>query len=365
MLLPIRPNTPASAIFSALNASLGDFFRASVDAAEFDADLFVGAVGEALWSNEATREKFASLWNALQLQTRVIRQRLCDDFNNHQNQLSNLFADSAMPLPTVPDDIQTSLHALTSHLFSRSSKLVDIELACNETIQGYFNRFRECTEWGNGNVCCACGAEELAPFRADVDPDDQWRGPYDHLLAKEKYPLFGVHPLNLMPICAICNSKAKLAKDLLRDENGNRSRSFFPWSESAHDCVDITLATDEPDSLLPVIRVELISDDPGTQDKLDTWNRVYVIRSRVEGEFAAFPECIASDMGRNTYEGFVTRLQSQANNLSGLCRLKPYNFWRAKLYSAIFAGGVTVIAPLWNALETSQNEGELQAVYGI
>ncbi len=35
-----------------------------------------------------------------------------------------------------------------------------------------------------------------------------------------------------MPICHTCNSKAKLAKDLLH-KNGLRRLSFSPWTESA------------------------------------------------------------------------------------------------------------------------------------
>ena len=63
-----------------------------------------------------------------------------------------------------------------------------------------------------------------------MEDREQWRGPYDHLLAKDHYPLYGIHPKNLLPICHTCNSKAKHAKDLLI-KDGNRRLSFSPWSE--------------------------------------------------------------------------------------------------------------------------------------
>lgn len=364
MLLPIRPGTPTSAVFSGLNTALGAFLSASVNATAFDANLFIGNIGTALWSNEPTRAKFEALWNAMQAQDVATREQLRDAFTNHQQQLPALFDDPACQLPVVPNELEASLHALTSHLFSRTSKLAGVEAACGETVQDHFNDFRDAYPGRNGEVCCACGMEILAAFRADVDPDDQWRGPYDHLLAKEKYPLLGVHPLNLMPICHVCNSYAKGAKDLLRTEGGNRTRSFYPWNESAHANVQIVLSTAEPTSLIPTVKVELEANTPETSEKLQTWDRVYDIKRRVEGRFCALIEKIAQDIGPASAADLATRLPARAQHFGNECRTEAWNFWRAKVYSAIAAQGEGLTDPLWDVL-SARASATYQEVYGI
>jgi hypothetical protein len=366
MLLPIRPGTPTSAVFSGLNTALGAFLDASVNATTFDANLFPGNVGAALWTNPDTKAKFKVLWNAMQTQTMTVRQQLRDAFTNHQQQIPNLFGDPAHPLPVVSADLETSLHALVSHLFTRSSKLSGIEAACAETVQDHFNNFRNPYPSRNGNICCACGTEALAAFRAEVDPDDQWRGPYDHLLAKEKYPLFGVHPRNLMPICHTCNSKAKLAKDLLRTETGSRTRSFYPWTESAHSHVQIVLNTDEATSLLPTVKVKLEADAPETNEKLQTWDRVYDIKRRVEGEFSALIEKIAQDIGPASAADLATRLPTRATHFIQHSRTEAWNFWRAKLYSAIAVQGNELTDRLWDAFSfDARYNSDRHDLYGM
>ncbi|MEW3697720.1 hypothetical protein QOZ28_31825, partial [Pseudomonas aeruginosa] len=74
---------------------------------------------------------------------------------------------------------------------------------------------------------------ELAAFRASVPEGEQWRADFDHQLCKSKYPLFAVHPDNLIPLCSVCNQDAKKAKDLFIRENDQPRNTFYPYTESA------------------------------------------------------------------------------------------------------------------------------------
>lgn len=65
-------------------------------------------------------------------------------------------------------------------------------------------------------------------------------GSIDHFLPRSKYPALSVHPLNLLPICVICNEKIKQRRDPLTD---NRQRTladtFHPYHRPARPNVSL------------------------------------------------------------------------------------------------------------------------------
>jgi hypothetical protein len=237
-----------------------------------------------------------------------------------------------MALPTIPDNVFPHLKRLSVHLYERTAKLVGVKAACGECIDDHFARFRADEAPGNGNVCCVCGTEKLAQIQAGVDDDEQWRGPYDHLLAKDKYPLFGVHPANLLPICQTCNSKAKLAKDLLH-KDGQRRLSFSPWSERAQPA-EVQVAIDDSE-LFPRVLVNLQGSTVDRQAKLDTWNDVYRIKARVEGEFLALHAMIADDVSAGSEADFMRDLKRRTLSKAKASRLKAFNYWQARVYHSV------------------------------
>lgn len=182
-------------------------------------------------------------------------------------------------------------------------------------------------------MCCVCGTEYLAQVRADKNDNEQWRGPYDHLLAKDLYPLYGVDPKNLLPICNTCNSKAKLAKDLVL-KDGVRRLSFSPWTESAS-LQEIEVLVDDANDLFPRVVVNLRSADPDRQEKLSTWDDVYEIKSRVEGEFKELAAKLAEDAHAPNDASFLQKLREVGHAKAKAQRLTPFNYWRARVYAAV------------------------------
>ena len=333
MLFAIRPALEQSRVFDGLNRLLREVMLAALEGRAVDTNVLPIGLHAAIDGNQATRDAVMRLHTALVGLEQARKTALMNDLLLN-TEPCNFLTDRNLAVPTVPDLVFSHLKTLSIHLYERTAKLVGVEAACGERIDDHCARFRASEAPGNGNVCCVCGTEYLAQIRAGVNDTEQWRGPYDHLLAKDDYPLFGVHPGNLLPICHTCNSKAKLTKDLLH-KNGHRRLSFSPWAECALP-TEIQVTIDEAD-VFPRVVVALQGSTADRQEKLDTWNEVYRIKDRVQGEFLALREKVAEDVEAESEAGFITGLEGRALAKASACRVSPFNYWRARVYRAVQA----------------------------
>lgn len=333
MLFAIRPALEPSRVFDGLNRLLREVMLAALEGRAVDPNVLPMGLHAAVDGNQATREAVTKLRAALVGLDQGRKTTLRDELLLNREPC-NFLTDRALPVPTIPDVVFSHLKALSVHLYERTAKLVGVEAACGECIDDHCARFRVAAEPGNGNVCCVCGTEYLAQIRAGVGGNEQWRGPYDHLLAKDDYPLFGVHPRNLLPICHTCNSKAKLTRDLLY-KDGQRRLSFSPWTDCALPA-EIQVTIDDTD-VFPRVVVELQGGTADRQEKLDTWNEVYKIKDRIEGEFLALREKVGEDVTADNEAGFMTGLEQRALAKVAASRVSPFNYWRARVYRAVRA----------------------------
>lgn len=332
MLFEIRPNLEQSKVFDGLNLFLVETLLAALESRPVDEAQLPEGLCAAIAENQPTRTAIDTLAAKLSALDQGQKQALKDAVTARTDPCAFL-SDRAAPLPAIPEAIFPDLKSLAVHLFQRTAKLKDVELACGECIDDHYARFRRCNAPGNGNVCCVCGTEYLAQVRADENDNEQWRGPYDHLLAKDLYPLYGVDPKNLLPICNTCNSKAKLAKDLIF-KDGVRRLSFSPWTESAS-LQEIEVVVDDANDLFPRVVVNLRSNDPDRQEKLATWDDVYEIKSRVEGEFKELGAKLAEDAHAPDDASFLQRLREVGLAKARAERLTPFNYWRSRVYAAV------------------------------
>jgi hypothetical protein len=334
MLFDIRPDLQQSRVFDGLNRFLREIMSAALESRAADHDVLPNGLYAAVVGNQPTNNALVALQDALagldQGRGNALRDALLQN-----TEPCDFLTDRGLHLPVVPDSVFAVLKAFAVHLYERTGKLVAVEAACGERIDDHYTRFRDNTAPGNGNVCCVCGTESLAQLQAGVDDSEQWRGPYDHLLAKDKYPLYGVHPKNLVPICQTCNSKAKLAKSLLI-KDGNRRLSFSPWTERAL-LGEIRVSIDDTGGLFPRVVVHFASADPDRNEKLTSWDDVYKIKARVEGEFSALREKVAEDVSAVNEEVFLVGLYERAASKVNASRSTPFNYWRARVLRAIHA----------------------------
>lgn len=332
MLFEIKPNLQQSAVFDGLNRFLRETMLAALEGRPIDETHLPVGLSAAIAGNQPTRTAVDALSARLSALDQGQKQALKDSLVLNTDPCVFL-SDRTAPLPDIPDAVFPLLKALAVHLFQRTAKLSGVEQACGERINHHYARFRHRDAPGNGNVCCVCGTEYLAQVRADETDNEQWRGPYDHLLAKDLYPLYGVDPKNLLPICNTCNSKAKLAKDLVF-KDGVRRLSFSPWTERAS-FQEIEVVVDDASDLFPRVVVNFRSADSDRQEKLATWDDVYQIKSRVEGEFRELGAKLAEDARALDDASFLEKLREAGLAKAQAPRLTPFNYWRARVYAAV------------------------------
>lgn len=332
MLFEIRPHLQQSKVFDGLNRFLRETMLATLESRPVDETHLPVGLCAAIAGNQPTRSAVAALSAKLSALDQGQKQALKDTLALNTDPCAFL-SDKTAPLPVIPDAVLPALKTLAAHLFERTATLKRVEQACGESIDNHYGRFRQGSAPGNGNVCCVCGTESLAQVRAGENDSEQWRGPYDHLLAKDLYPLYGVDPKNLLPICDTCNSKAKLAKDLVL-KDGVRRLSFSPWTERAL-LKEIEVVVDDADELFPRVVVNFKSDDPDRLEKLATWDDVYKIKSRVEGEFNELGAKLAEDACAQDDASFLEKLKDRGMARGHALRLTPFNYWRARVYAAV------------------------------
>lgn len=344
MLFQLATNTPRFEVFRLLNDELLHFLSQAVNANAFDRNLFTqGAIGQACWDNakendprgpgDLTRDKFQTLFTALNNADNDIKQQLFEVMRDNQD-LETFFGTPQRDLLYfMSTPCLKALKILCTHLYCSTKGLEPVITASGgSNITAHFNAYRLQTV--NGNICKACGMEELAPFRAEVSEGDQWRADYDHQLCKSKYPIFSVHPDNLIPLCDVCNQDAKKAKDLFRHNNGTDRLAFYPYDEGANSFIDIIISNlHDPE---PTIKVHWNTQDALLMDKLNTWDEIYDIRRRVEGKFRSLEAIIEDEISPVDPEHFEIRVTDEARpKTPDTLKRKEWVFWYQKLFSAL------------------------------
>mgnify|MGYP003381291905 CR=1 FL=1 len=331
MLFPMRAGLAQCQLFVGLNSLLLEVLRSAATSTRIDETVLPEGLLAAVRRNSPTNRLLGQVNSAAATLSQAERDQLLVAVQAART-VRPLFSDCAISTPGVPDSLSAPLKEFATHLFSQTAKLVNVVAACGESVMDHYSRYAAHEPPGNGNVCGMCGTEYLAQFRANVEASEQWRAPYDHLLAKDTYPILAVHPENLIPVCVTCNSKAKLRKDLLHDGRGLRRRCFDPWGECAHDRVDLA-----PDfgNVSPTVSLTMTGLTASEQDKLNTWDDVYRIKERVEGEFLSIREKLAEDLDLSNLTAFRASLTQMSERKMRYVRLTPYSFWRGKLFRSM------------------------------
>ncbi|BDI18777.1 hypothetical protein ANSO36C_45790 [Nostoc cf. commune SO-36] len=122
------------------------------------------------------------------------------------------------------------------------------------------------------HTCPFCGCENF-------DAPEAPREALDHYLAESKYPFAASNLRNLVPMGNKCNSRYKLAEDILSQKNGTRRKSFDPYN-----CTGIRFSLNKSQPFagktgqLPRWQIEF---EPNTEEVI-TWDEVFHIQERYE-----------------------------------------------------------------------------------
>lgn len=356
MLFRLAPNTPRFEVFRLLNAELLHFLEQSVNTDDFCRELLTqDDIGKACWGNGPTRAKYRGLFNSMQAAGNDTKLQLFEVMRDNQSLQLLFVAPQRNLFDFMSEACFTALKTLCTHLYCSTKGLDAVIAAGGSDIKAHFNAYR--AQAVNGNICKACGMEKLAPFRAEVPDGEQWRADYDHQLCKSKYPIFAVHPDNLIPLCDVCNQDAKKAKDLFKHKNGTERLTFYPYTEEAKSFIDISI--DNLRDPEPTIKVNWNTQDAVLQDKLNTWDEVYEIRGRVEGQFRSLEAIIEDELRPRDLAHLVSRISDEARpHVIDTLKRKEWAFWYQKLFSQMLQIGEPDIEAFWEKLEFTQNQAQ-------
>ncbi|MGO2009115.1 hypothetical protein [Vreelandella alkaliphila] len=366
MLFRLAPNTPRFEVFRLLNAELLNFLEQAVNTNTFSRALFTqGTLGQACWDNakendaraksDLTRDKFQKLFIELNDSGKDTKQQLFESMRANQDLQVFFFNPQRNLFDFLNEPCRKTLKSLCTHLYCSTKDVPTIVRVSGGTdITAHFNAYSEPTV--NGNVCKACGMAKLAVFRAGVPDVDQWRADYDHQLCKSKYPIFAVHPDNLIPLCDVCNQDAKKAKDLFKHKNGTKRLAFYPYNEEAKGLIDIEI--DNLHDPEPTIKVNWNTQDGVLLDKLNTWDEIYEIRSRVEGQFRSL-EAIIEDEIRPRHPADVQNgihYEARPHSPNSLKR-KEWAFWYQKLFYILEQIDMAPFIAKWDFVQHQAEDG--------
>ncbi|WP_455426744.1 hypothetical protein [Dryocola sp. LX212] len=366
MLFSLNPQTPQCSVFSLLNAEFLHFLQSSVNADVYSERLFrtftetsrgrQRTVPSVCWSNKPTREKFHKLWLELP-DTIVKRQELSDQISESQN-IQNFFNDTQARLPElVPTSLFEACKSLTTHLFTCTKDLAKAKLQSQSSIENHYQNFVR--ENNHSHLCSICGTALLSQNRANVADEKQYRSDYDHVLCKDKYPVYSVHPGNFIPTCHICNSKAKGAKDVLRDNVNQRRIAFYPLPPSQESCEQFAAVSlhlsdrrdliennweaplDSASVLFPRAPVDIVS-------KIDVWKEVYKVTERVEQHLKThFIERIATDLRPVSFDDFCGQLDRYSRQMPIDYKKSEWRFWWHKVYEFLSSQNEAYLQDVW------------------
>ena len=206
------------------------------------------------------RDRLDAYTRALRRLSAVNRERVLNALND-QNQI-NLLLSCRHECEAI-DDLPALIRKPIEDLFSFAFKLLT-PLGVRDT---HYQEIYTSTE---DHVCPFCGCEY---FDAPGAP----REALDHYLKESTYPFAAANLRNLVPMGDKCNSRYKLAQDILRKDDGTRRSSFDPYN---HAGVRISLDDSQPfaglDGQMPRWQIDFDPDSP----EAATWDEIFHIRER-------------------------------------------------------------------------------------
>jgi hypothetical protein len=383
MLFPLHPHTPLCNVFILLNNEFLHFLQESIQSNVFSEALFTehtcpdGNVRSVCWTNLETREKFHDLWSVLPTGVGA-RRNLYNLVRRCQN-IEIFFDDIDEELPLIePEELFSAVKALTTHLFLRTKSLSEAKRQSGSSIERHYQDFLRINN--NSLLCYVCGTEYLSQNRTNLADEDQWRADYDHILCKDKYSIYGAHPGNFIPTCHTCNSKAKGARNLLINNEGQRRKAFYPLPPSRESCYYYAKVVVQPKTLerlkinpidAPIEEVVVnFSDAPAELlDKISVWREVYQVPSRIENRVAvSFCETITSRLlNPGDFNDFRVQLGRFAGRMPLDYRTSEGSFWWYRVCEHLAAQDAEFLRDIWTLLDWKRQQADkddMEATFG-
>lgn len=126
----------------------------------------------------------------------------------------------------------------------------------------------------------------------------------------------------------------KKAKNLFIAEDTSLRYSFYPFTEEAHSYVLLEIENLRDPS--PNVKVSWNTGDSILISKLDTWDNIYEIKNRVEGEFRNLDQIIENEIQPENYTEFEHEVSRKARSISdSTLKSKPWAYWYHKFFCVL------------------------------
>lgn len=220
------------------------------------------------------------------------RNRILQAFND-QNKIALLLScqHDCEAIQDLPQIIQKPVTDLFTYAFKI---LTDLEIRDKH--------YKAIYDAASCHICPFCGYESF-------DAPGSRREALDHYLSKEKYAFAAANLRNLVPMGNKCNSRYKLAQDILRKDDGTRRKSFDPYN---HGTLTVSLDNSQPfagelgktGERLPKWEIDFGSNS----EEVATWDDVFHIRERYKRD-------VLNEAFHNWLNGFRSWCRHPRNTL--------------------------------------------------
>lgn len=301
------------------------FFRESIDQADYGDHLFPDWFQPSIHNSKKLSDSFEDVFNELINQSQEHQQQVYSQIENN-NCIQNLCDDTGFVMENFLD--WTSVlggkvkKLFIEKLYAALDKPVFRPEGCDKKPKkSYYEEFIK----KNKSVCPFCGMGKFP------NPRGKTRSDLDHYLNKAKYPFLAANLKNLVPMCKECNQGYKKEKSVIDNEE-TRTSAFYPFGDNPP--IFLTVECQQfPENIDDEIvwQVTLSSDEDGMDDKIETWDRVFEIKSRIKEEIEEYFEVWMedffideiSDQGKVEDLGeFRAKLLSYAEKYQAKCNLR-------------------------------------------
>lgn len=284
------------------------FFRESILSTEYGMHLFPIWYRDSLNNSDALNAEFENVFNDLQTENQNTRQRVYDQVINNNN-LEEICNDINFQIDEAinwENQLGIKIRSLLKdRLYHALDHAVFRPTGCTlKPKKSYYNRFIGVNKY----VCPFCGMEKYPNRRGKARSD------FDHYFDKGTYPLLAANTKNLIPMCDLCNQNYKGIKDIISN-NGHRTIAFYPYGDIPN--IDFRInCINEPDELddKGTWDVILQSDDANITQKIENWNRIFQIKTRIVEEIEELNE----DWMKKFYEDCFTEELNSIDELKTL-----------------------------------------------
>jgi len=231
---------------------------------------------------------------------------------NQQNEIASLLAGNCN-CETI-DDLPEPIRQPVKDLFAFAFKLLT-DLGIRD------RQYKVIYNSTPYHVCPFCGCEYF-------DAPGAKREALDHFLVEKDYPFAAANLHNLVPMGNKCNSKYKLAENILYDANGSRRKAYYPYTPN-HYGIQISLENSEPFAglygLFPLPLWHL--DFEPAIEETTTWDSIFHIQERykrdiLDPEFMSwlreFSSWVSSQGLPNSDQELLDRIEQYTKHLENM-----------------------------------------------